>query len=295
MRTVFCGLTTIDLIQHVAHIPGENQKVTSEEALLDVGGPAANAARTAGALGAQPTLTSPIGTGVFGKLAAQWLADSGVAVVDLATEGDPAISSVTIDSAGNRTVVSTNNTGRAHGYPAADVLDGATALLVDGHLLDVQIALARTAEGANIPVVLDGGSYKPGIESLLPHVTHAVLSADFHFPTTAPEPDAVTELATVAAYGVPFVARTNGSGALEALVDQKYYRLPIEAVPPEEIADTLGAGDVLHGAFTSALGAGHDAMASLASAAQLATMSVRHAGALGWVEELAQLYDAAEQ
>lgn len=293
MHTVFCGLTTIDLIQHVSTLPSSNQKVTSESAILDVGGPAANAARTAAALGAVPTLVSPIGTGVFADLAHRWLAEAQVHVVDLAAEGDPAISSVVVDRSGQRSVVSTNNAGRTHGFPPADILDGAAVLLVDGHLLDVQIALARTAEGLGIPVVLDGGSYKSGIESLLPHVTHAVISADFALPQLSPQPaeDPSMLLATLAGYGIGFVARTQGPQPIDALVDGKLYRLPIEGVEPGAVADTLGAGDVIHGAFVAALGAGHEALPSLASAAQLASISVRHPGAMGWVDELARMID----
>ena len=109
MRTVFCGLTSVDLIQRVESVPGPNQKIVSDSALLDVGGPTANAARTAGAHGAFPTLVSPIGPGVFGSLALGWLRESEVRVVDLADDGDPAISAVAIDSLGNRAVVFSNH------------------------------------------------------------------------------------------------------------------------------------------------------------------------------------------
>ncbi|WP_188042776.1 PfkB family carbohydrate kinase [Changpingibacter yushuensis] len=282
MRTVFCGLTTVDLIQHVDQVPGPNQKIVSRSAILDVGGPAANAARTAGVLGAVPTLVSPIGTGVFAQLAKAWLAESEVTVVDLAADGDPAISSVTIDAEGNRAVVSSNNSGRSYTYPQADVLDGASALLIDGHLPDVQLALARTAKNLEIPVVLDGGSYKPGIEALLPHVTHAIISSDFTLPGVAD--DVLVE--TLAWKGIPFVARTHGGGSIEAIVDNKAFSLPVSEVAGDQIADTLGAGDVLHGAFTAALGAGQSAMASMSAASQLATLSVQASGALGWAEKL---------
>ncbi|MGO1592252.1 MAG: PfkB family carbohydrate kinase [Ancrocorticia sp.] len=280
MRTVFCGLTTIDLIQLIEAVPAPGTKAVSDSALLDVGGPAANAARTAGALGAYPTLISPIGTGVFAQLAHTWLEGAGVQLIDVAAEGDPAISAVAIDAQGDRTVISTNNTARSHSFPEPDVLDGATALMVDGHLLDVQIALARTAESAGIPVILDGGSYKPGLDSLLPHVTHAVVSADFELPGVSRD----QTLETLRGYGIGFVARTHGGGNIEAIVENKAYSLPI--TQPGTIADTLGAGDVLHGAFTAALGAGQDGLSSLAAAAQLATLSVRSAGAMGWVEKL---------
>ena len=282
MRTVFCGLTTIDLIQQVETVPAANEKVVSSSALLDVGGPAANAARTAGALGAFPTLVSPIGPGIFGSMAHEWLREAHVHVVDLATEGDPAISAVAVDAQGHRAVISSNNTGRTHGYPEPDILDGASTLLVDGHLLDVQIALARTAENMGIPVVLDGGSYKPGIDALLKHVTHAIVSADFHIPGT--KDDLVLE--TLIWRGAKFAARTHGGGAIEAIIDQKAYSLPVQAVPAEHVADTLGAGDVIHGAFVAALGAGQDELSSLSAAAQLASRSVESAGAMGWAAKL---------
>lgn len=282
MRTVFCGLTTIDLIQQVETVPAANEKVVSSSALLDVGGPAANAARTAGALGAFPTLVSPIGPGIFGSMAHEWLREAHVHVVDLATEGDPAISAVAVDAQGDRAVISSNNTGRTHGYPEPDILDGASALLVDGHLLDVQIALARTAENMGIPVVLDGGSYKPGIDALLKHVTHAIVSADFHIPST--KDDLVLE--TLIWRGAKFAARTHGGGAIEAIIDQKAYSLPVQAVPAEHVADTLGAGDVIHGAFVADLGAGQDELSSLSAAAQLASVSVQSPGAMGWAAKL---------
>ncbi len=284
MRTVFCGLTTIDLVQNVENVPAANEKVVSTSALLDVGGPAANAARTAGSLGAFPALVSPIGPGVFGTLAHEWLRESHVHVVDLADDGDPAISAVAIDAQGNRSVISSNNTGRIHRFPKPDILDGATALLVDGHLLDVQIALARTAENMGIPVVLDGGSYKPGLESLIKHVTHAIVSADFQLPCVAS--DQVLE--TLIGAGPAFAARTHGGGSIEAILDHKLYSLPIQEVPAEQIVDTLGAGDVIHGAFVAAIGAGQDELSSLAAAAQLASLSVQSAGAMGWVENLAE-------
>lgn len=282
MRTVFCGLTTIDLIQHVDQVPAPNQKVVSSSALLDVGGPAANAARTAGVLGAYPTLISPIGNGVFAAMADEWLREANVHTIDLARDGDPAISAVMIDSEGHRAVVSSNNSARTHGFPASDVLQGATALLVDGHLLDVQIALARTAEQSGIPVILDGGSFKPGMDALLPHVTHAIVSADFRLPNVADG----GLLETLLGYGIAFVARTHGGGNIEAIVDNKAYSLPV--TEPGHIADTLAAGDILHGAFTAALGAGQDPMSSLAAAAQLATLSVQSEGTMGWVEHLSE-------
>ncbi len=279
MRTLMCGLTKVDLIQKVEVVPGANQKIQSHSAILDVGGPAANAARTAAALGAFPTLVSPIGSGIFGALASQWLEEAGVRIVDLASDGDPAVSSVLVDAAGARSVVSSNNAGRLYSFPQPDVLEGVTALLLDAHLLDVQIALARTARGAGIPVVLDAGSYKKGIESLLPHCTHIIASEDFHLPGI----DNDILLERLVWQGAELAARTHGGDPVEAIVGGKAYHLAVEKVA---VVDTLGAGDVLHGAFTAALGSGEDALDSLGAAVSLATLAVQGEGTMAWAELL---------
>lgn len=79
--------------------------------------------------------------------------------------------------------MSVNATGTADlREPPADLLEDATTLLVDGHHLRVAQVLARAARARGIPVLLDGGSWKPGLDRLLAHVDHAVLSADFALP-----------------------------------------------------------------------------------------------------------------
>uniref|UniRef100_UPI001F43AFEB PfkB family carbohydrate kinase n=1 Tax=Cellulomonas citrea TaxID=1909423 RepID=UPI001F43AFEB len=55
-----------------------------------------------------------------------------------------------------------------------------------------------------------------------------------------------------------------------------------EAVPTGLVVDTLGAGDVLHGAMAAALAGGAGPLDALAAGVRTATASVRHRGALGW-------------
>ena len=58
---VFVGLTTLDLVLGVAHAPAPDQKVEAHSQDLDVGGPAANAARTFAALGGRARLVTALG------------------------------------------------------------------------------------------------------------------------------------------------------------------------------------------------------------------------------------------
>jgi len=296
---VCCGLTTVDVTQVVDRVPGSDEKVVARSLAVEVGGPAANAARTAAALGAPTTLVTALGSGPLARLARDELATAGVAVVDLADDGDPPVSTVLVTrGTGERAVVSTNAVGREFSAPAREVLAGAGALLVDGHLLAAQITLARTARSRGTTVLLDGGSWKDGLEELLPHVDLAVLSADFVPPwaaeraavaaadsargTKKPVDDAEL-LTAVASHGPRLVARSHGASPVSVLHDGDFRQLP---VPVVDVVDTLGAGDVLHGATAAALASGVAWPDALLRGVDVASRSVRHAGAMGWAADL---------
>jgi sugar/nucleoside kinase (ribokinase family) len=285
---VCCGLATLDVVQRVERVPAPDEKLVATRLDLTFGGPAANAAATAAALGVPTLLVTALGSGPVARLVHDGLVAAGVRVVDLAggTPGDPPVSTVLVTaSTGQRAVVSTNATLRPDdlGPPAAavaeEVLRGAGAVLVDGHHLAAGVAVAGAARRLGIPVLADGGSWKPGLQGLLALVDVAILSADFVVP--GPRDDV---LAAVAALGPSFVARSAGAGPVRV-------RLPSGAsdeiappvVAPGDVVDTLGAGDVLHGGAAAALARGLDPLAALREGVALATESVRHRGAFGWV------------
>ncbi|MDO5723829.1 MAG: PfkB family carbohydrate kinase [Flaviflexus sp.] len=277
-KILCCGLTTIDLIEKVDALPAHGTKVQADTAFIDVGGPATNAARTVSALGHEAHLLSLIGVGPLAQLARGILAGADVAVTDLAHSGAPAVSTILLTPDGERTVVSANNAGREAAYPDASVLDRVDAVVVDGHLLPVQVPLARQARQSGIPVILDAGSYKPGLDALLGLSTHIIASADFRLPDNpATDIELVTELYSM---GPTLAARSAGPKEVIAAIDGNIHTIPITPAP--RIADTLGAGDVLHGAFAAALADERSELEALVAATQLATLSTRFPGALGW-------------
>ncbi|HEY0359661.1 MAG TPA: PfkB family carbohydrate kinase [Mycobacteriales bacterium] len=246
---LFVGLSTLDTVYRVAEFPPPDGKVSASTQELAGGGPAANAAVTFAALGGRADLLTALGRHPLARLVADELATHGVAVYDSAPEHEygPAVSSVYVrERDGQRTVVSVN----AHGVRATpprgstDLVANAAVLLVDGHHPELALASARAAHAHGVPVVLDAGSWKDVLTELLPLVDYAVCSAGFRVPGHG------DTVGAVRAAGVAAVAITAGPGP----VRWRYAEVDGTApVPSVAAVDTLGAGDVFHGAFARAV------------------------------------------
>lgn len=289
-RVLAVGLATLDVVQVVERLPGSDEKVVARSVQVDAGGPALNAARTAALLGCDVSLVSVVGAGAIGEAVRAGL--GAVRLDDRATgAAGAAVSTVLVTArTGERAVVSTNATGVVVQVEAPD-LTGVCAVLVDGHHLDLALATAAEARRLGIPVLLDGGSWKPGLEALLAHVDVALLSADFRLPgglALAPAGAALPGpplLADVARLGPAVVAQSHGAGPIEVLAHGQTATVPVPRAA--RVVDTLGAGDVLHGALLACLAAGPRALGAvivdaLAVAAGVASASVAAPGALGW-------------
>lgn len=288
MTTVLLvGLATVDVIQRVAELPAPGNKVQSTVVELVAGGPAANAAVTVAALGGQARLVTVLGSHPLTGPARDDLTRHGVRVVDVLPDRaqPPTVSFVAVrERDGERIVVSHNAAGIDAGVQPnwADLLAGAGALLVDGHHPELAVAAARAARGRRVPVVLDAGSDKPVLATLLPLVDVCACAGTFRLGRSGAK---ATEKA-VHDMGVPVVVRTAGAGPVRWSTPQRHGSVAVERVRAQ---DTLGAGDVWHGALVhgiAALGRVPDAAELpelLARANRVAARKIAQAGARSWV------------
>ena len=76
------------------------------------------------------------------------------------------------------------------------------------------------------------------------------------------------------------VAESHGPDAIELSVEGRDVRVPVPSVPA---VDTLGAGDVLHGAYAYHRANGCDAEEALGRAAEVAAFRCRFVGGRAWV------------
>jgi sugar/nucleoside kinase (ribokinase family) len=281
VRGLFVGLATLDLVQRVRQRPGANEKVVAQRSDIAAGGPAAVAAVTFGALGGCSVLLSALGPGPVGRLAADELGRAGVRIVDAWAAGaDLSISAITVlDETGQRSVVSRNAEDLTAVVPRelAALIKDTDVVLIDGHHPELAVAAARRAQAAGIPVVLDCGSPKPVYADLVPLADAVVCSAGF-----AGDPDQSDAAAvTLLADGARLVAMTAGAAPV-----RWWTRDAAGAVEVPRVAarDTLGAGDVLHGAVAFARARGvTDPERSLSFGIAVACLRVQHIGPRAWL------------
>ena len=299
MTALFAGLTTLDVLHRLDHVPDPSLKVTSTDFTMAAGGPATNAAVTYAALcaasrvlsapvgeagaasGARayseeaPTLLTALGEGPVAAFLAADLAAAGVRVVDATAPAasrasrEPAVSSI-IEHPSGRMVASTNARLDADaGRIAGDLPERVGAVLIDGH----NPALAHVALTLGVPEV-DGEDPFAPLEARPPHprILDGGSWKDWLTPLLG-----FVDIAVVSEdFAPPLMARPDGSQVAEFLRGfgitrtvrtrgdrsvQYWWDGDSGEVPVEAVPDpsTLGAGDAFHGAFTWAIERGGDA------------------------------------
>jgi sugar/nucleoside kinase (ribokinase family) len=275
-------MVTLDLIYLSAQLPNPNQKLVASDYTVTAGGPATNAAVSFSYLGNCATIIGAVGTHPITQLIRSDLDHYKITIADLAASNlePPPISSIIVtETTGDRAVISINAKkiqANRHQLPA-DIESGVDIILIDGHQMDVGSAIAELAKSKNIPVVIDGGSWKPGFETILPFVDYAICSANFYPPGCSNRQDV---LAYLTAMGIPHIAITQGEKPIQYLTSGVSSQLEI---PKINAVDTLGAGDVFHGAFCHYI-LQQSFKDALISSAKIASTSCQFFGTRQWMQ-----------
>ncbi len=294
-HALFVGLTTLDLIYLVEQAPQANQKAVAQNFCMAAGGPATNAAIAFATLQNHlpPSLSPPITPHLLTSLSQHPLAQlaqadlqtHGVIPVDLTpTNSEPLpLSSIWVHAGtGDRTVVSLNATrvqASADAIPA-DILDDVAIVLMDGHQMAVSEVIAQAAQAKGIPVIVDGGSWKPGFERVLRYCNGVIASANFCPPGTQTEAEGVQFLQ---ALGIPHIAITHGAGAIAFWENGQAGSI---SVPTIQAVDTLGAGDIFHGAFCHFWLQENLFELALQRAAEVGAIACQSFGTRAWIQDL---------
>lgn len=217
MNGLFIGLTTLDLIYLANSPPQNNQKLVALDYTVAAGGPATNAAVTFNYLENTATILAVVGSHPMTQLIHSDLENCTINrnyqinIIDLepTNQNPPPVSSIIVtQTTGERAVISINavKTPASKQTIPADILENIDIfdiILIDGHQIEVGFSIAQLAKSKNIPVVLDGGSWKPGFEKILPFVDYAICSANFCPPNCHTSKDVFTYLSQIK---IPYIA-----------------------------------------------------------------------------------------
>ncbi|MBW4521317.1 MAG: sugar kinase [Scytolyngbya sp. HA4215-MV1] len=281
-RGLFVGLVTMDLIYRVDQVPSSNQKIVASDYKIAAGGPATNAAVAFSHLGDRAVLLSLLGQHPITQLIRADLAACGVTIADLMParlEAPPVSSILVTESTGDRAVVSLNaqKTQACVDEIPPGILQDVAVVMIDAHQMTVGRAIATQAKALNIPVVADCGSWKPGFETVLPLIDYAVCSANFLPPGCSTETAVIDYLSHL---GIAHIAITHGEQPIHYVSAGGTGWLQVSQI---QAVDTLGAGDIFHGAFCHYL-IQQDFVTALDNAASIASRACQFFGTREWME-----------
>jgi len=274
-----------DRIFSVPALPEGPIKLYASQFAETGGGPAATASVAIARLGGSARLMGRVGNDAVGQLIVDELVHEGIDVSGLARlEGArSAWSCVSVDMHGERLILNFPGEG-LNVEPAwinETLLRGCGALLIDMGWRRGAMAAIRIARSLSIPVVLDADfSPDPETRELIANADHVLFSqASLRLMTgTDDMPLALRQAVSLAANAQVIGVTVGGEGCLLLENDT------LTAVPglKVDVVDTLGAGDVFHGAYALAIAEN----ASVAAAARFANAAAalkctRHGGRAG--------------
>lgn len=278
VRVICLGLSALDQIWRVDRLfSGDSEKIRSLNYSMLGGGMAANAAVTIARLGGSVAFWGRGGDDAAGREMRSALAAEGIEVENfrLFADGRSSVSGIIVDKSGERQIVNFRGL-----YPeSADWLPleqatRASAVLADPRWVEGAAVLFDEARALGIPTVLDGDVADAEVfERLLPLTDHAVFSEPALAAFVGSANDA--SLATLARFNCRVIAVTRGS---EGVSWYENGRLQKQAAYPVDVVDTTGAGDVFHGAFALAIGAGLEVRDAMSFAAATAALKCAHSG-----------------
>jgi sugar/nucleoside kinase (ribokinase family) len=118
---------------------------------------------------------------------------------------------------------------------------------------------------------------KEAMDTLLGSVDTAVCSADFHVPEYAGSSQVIDFLKS---RGVREIAITAGSKPITRVTERHSGEVPVPQIP---VVDTMGAGDILHGAYCWYATQGLAFPEDLRRAAAIASEPCRYSGTRAWM------------
>jgi len=283
-RILCIGIPVRDLTFRVETVPARGSKANATHLAEICGGNALNAAIAMARLGGRVAFAGPMGDAreTSSGFILEQMATEGIDATNIVRMRDATtpVSAITIDATGERTLTIYRDPALwTVKLPDADaLLADCQAVLIESRCGAFCIDLCTEARRRGIPVVVGVDRAMSLQDELLTAASHLLFASE-QVQETAGITDDGEALKRLSALTPALLAATRGPQGTIWLNDAG----ALEETPafPVQAVDTLGAGDVFHGAFTLRLAEGEGVREALRFAAAAAALKcTRHGGGL---------------
>jgi sugar/nucleoside kinase (ribokinase family) len=250
---VLCaGGAVQDIVMRVEVFPQPGHKVQASEFVVTIGGQSGNAAVAAARLGAVTLYAGtlgapddPVATQIVNALECEGVDCSGTVRV---LGAKSSVSLIMLDAQGEKMIATRRDSGlnNAELPNIPGLVARADAALADNRYPLFAVPVCEAAKSRGIPRVLDFDNPTGFDDPLLLLSTHVIASADASREATG-EKDLRAALKKMGQHLNCFLAITDGPAGYYWLERGEVRHAKAFKV---DVVDTLGAGDVFHGAFT---------------------------------------------
>jgi len=280
-RILCIGMPVRDLTFRVGGVPARGSKENATHFDEICGGNALNAAIGIVRLGGRATICGPMGDEreTSSRFIFEQLAHEGIEsnhIVHMPGLVTP-ISAVMVDPSGERTIVTFRDPElwKVRLPSTETLLEDCAAILTESRCAEFCTDLCAEARRRGIPVIVDVDRAMSLREGLLNASSHLVFSSE-PLQETADVSDDGQALKKIARLTSSFLAGTRGPKGTIWLDAQGH----LQETPafPVHTVDTLGAGDVFHGAFALAITEKQDLRSALRFASAAAALKCTRFG-----------------
>jgi sulfofructose kinase len=265
----------------VDRFPEPGTKVPASEFLITSGGQSGNAAVAIARLGGHVSFAGPLGAeDEFASRIVNTLLQENIDCTG-AVRVPGAISSVSlilVDAAGEKMIATRRDQGLGEVTPhdAERTVSAMDAVLLDNRYPNFVIPICNAAKARGIPRVLDFDKAASLEDPLLMACSHVISSSEALRGSTGLD-DLPAALKKLGQHFTGFLAVTDGEHGVYWIDNGEIRHMPAFKV---QAIDTLGAGDVFHGAFTFRLVESGDVVDSMRFASAAAAIKCTRFGGL---------------
>lgn len=272
------GVAVVDFVFHVDEMPRSPEKYRAKDAFVTGGGNAANAACAIARLGGTAQLAGRLGSDMIGDLIVSGLANEGVDC-NLLKRFDGArssYSSVFVDRSGERQIVNFRDMSIAMDpqWLLDQTLTNVGCVLADTRWGPGAEAAMHIARKLGVPGVIDAEAPVSDAIDAIPLASHLAFSAqglrDYQGTDNLEK-----ALKDVFNQTGSFVCVTDGGNGVYWRSSEGHGTIASHEI---EVVDTLGAGDVWHGAFALSLSEGCDEITAIHFANAVAALKCQRSG-----------------